>query len=86
LLIHRPKYAVEECCSQSSYIVSIFIVSLAHKNRNWHNKKPLMCLSMVCPTWHTWDRCWRTRGGFAVGTSPRSWYSNCIIIHSLSLS
>ena len=34
----------------------------------------LMCLSMVCPTWHTWGRCWRKKGNLALESSPRGWY------------
>ena len=26
------------------------------------HQNTLMCLSMVCPTWHTWGRCWRKEG------------------------
>ena len=28
----------------------------------------------VCPTWHTWGRCWRNKeGGFAVRIFPKGW-------------
>ena len=33
-----------------------------------------MCLSMVCPTWHTLGRCWRKKGNLALESSPRGWY------------
>ena len=36
--------------------------------------KLLMCLSMARPTWHTWGRCWRTKGNLALESSPRGWY------------
>ena len=34
----------------------------------------LMHLSMVCPTWHTWGRCWRKKGNLALESSPRGQY------------
>ena len=33
-----------------------------------------MHLSMVCPTWHTWGRCWRKKGNLALESSPRGRY------------
>ena len=44
----------------------------------------LMRLSMVCPTWHTWGRCWRKEGDMSSESSPTGWYlvpihSNCYI-------
>ena len=28
-------------------------------------------LSMVCPTWNTWGRCWRKEGDLSLESSPK---------------
>ena len=33
----------------------------------------IMRLSMVCPTWHTWGRCWRKKENLALESSPRGY-------------
>ena len=33
-----------------------------------------MCLSMVCPTLHTWGTCWRKEGDLLLESSPKGWY------------
>ena len=43
----------------------------------------LLCLSMVCLTWHIWGRCWRKEGDLSLEPSPRGWYLVGIVpIHS----
>ena len=52
-----------------------------------HSKFECYALSVVCPTLHTWSRCWRKEGDLSSESSPRGWYlvgivlihSNCII-------